>query len=121
MGGFYPTLPSGSSFDFFPKNTLTNFTTKLYEAVDLKGEFECGVVEISYSHTYYIVEDGELTLTKIVHDSQDDTSDIPTLTDFTIPGSNYCTIKGLLSVLNNVAPTHLPEALISERLQKVIK
>ena len=68
--GFYLAFPIGSSLNFFHKNTLNNFTTKLYEAVDLKGERECGVEEISYYHTYYNVEDGELTLTKIVHDSQ---------------------------------------------------
>ena len=52
--------------------------------------------------TYYNVEDGELSLTKIVHDGRDDSSNIPTLPDFTISGGN--TIKGLLSVLNNVVP-----------------
>ena len=40
------------------------YKTRLREAVDLQGEWECGVVEISYPQTYYNVKDGELSLFK---------------------------------------------------------
>ena len=112
MWGFYLAFPSGSSFTFFPGNTLTSFTTKIYEVVDLKREWKYGVVEISCTDTHYNVEDCELTLTKIAHDGRGDTSDsdIPTLTNFTIPGGNYHTIKGLLSILNNVVPNPSADA-----------
>ena len=56
----YPSLPLA-----YP----VAYTTKLYEMVDPKGEWECGVMEISYLQTYYNVEDGELSLTKIVHEA----------------------------------------------------
>ena len=56
MRGFYLALPSGNSFNFFPENALTNFMMKPYEVVDLKGEWERGVVEIFYPHMLVIPE-----------------------------------------------------------------
>ena len=51
---FYLTLPSNSSAAFFPDNTLTHYFTKLPHAIDLKGgEWEVGLVEIQYPHTWY--------------------------------------------------------------------
>ena len=68
---------------------------KLYEAVNLKGDWECGVVEISYPHTFYNVEDGELSLMKVAHDSRGDQGDIPTITKYPVPCGNYSSMKGL--------------------------
>ena len=56
------------------------------------------MVEISYPNAYYNVKDGELLLTKIVHDGRSDMSDSPSIMEYAIPGGNYCTIKGLLKV-----------------------
>ncbi len=53
---FYLTLPSNSSKDFYPDNTLTHYFTKLPQAVDLKGEWEVGLVEIQYPHSWYNVQ-----------------------------------------------------------------
>ena len=88
MTSFYLALHSGSSFNFFPDNTLAYFTTKLYEAVNLKGNWEYGVVEISYPHTFYNIEDGELSLTKVAHDDRCGQGVIPTTTKSYIPGGN---------------------------------
>ena len=62
------------------------------------------MVEISYPHTFCNVEDGELSLTKVAPDGWGDQSDVPTTTKFPIPGGNYHSIKGFLSVLNNIIP-----------------
>jgi hypothetical protein len=49
MDHFYVTLPSDSSADYFPNNTIANFTTKLTMPIELKhDDWEVGLVEISY-------------------------------------------------------------------------
>ena len=96
--GFYLVPPSGSSFNFFPENTLANFSTKLYESVNLKDEWEWRGGNF-LPHTYHNIEDGELSLTKIVHDGRGGTSDSPSLIEYDIPGDNHCTIKGLFGFL----------------------
>ena len=53
MSGFYLTLPSNSSMTYYPNNTLTNFVTRLPKLFDLKGQWEVGLVEIHYPHTWY--------------------------------------------------------------------
>ena len=54
---FYVTLPSNSSFDYYPDNTLSDFTTKLFKPLDLPGEWEVALTEISFPHSFYnIVE-----------------------------------------------------------------
>jgi hypothetical protein len=53
MDHFYVTLPSDSSADYFPNNTIANFTTKLTMPIELKhDEWEVGLVEISYPTGY---------------------------------------------------------------------
>ena len=60
---FYLTLPSNSSFDHFPNNTLSECTTKLPQEINLEGSWEVGIAEISYPHTWYNVsEEGEYWL-----------------------------------------------------------
>ncbi len=57
---FYLTLPSNSSADYFPDNTLTNYFTKLPRAIDLTGgQWEVGLVEIQYPHTWYNLQEDE--------------------------------------------------------------
>jgi hypothetical protein len=54
-GAFYLTLPSNSSMSYFPKNTLANYTVKLPQAIELSGDWEVGLVEIIYPHSWHNV------------------------------------------------------------------
>ena len=54
---FFLTLPSDSSMLYFPGNTLTNYTTKLLNTVELTGEWEVGLTEIQYPVTWYTLQD----------------------------------------------------------------
>lgn len=57
---FYLTLPSNSSAEYFPDNTLTHYFTKLPHAIDLGGgQWEVGLVEMQYPHTWYNIRDDE--------------------------------------------------------------
>ena len=52
-GEFYVTLPSNSSMDYYPDNTLSDFTTKLFKPINLSGEYEVALTEISFPHSFY--------------------------------------------------------------------
>jgi hypothetical protein len=54
---FYVALPSDSSTQYFPENTLSGYTTKLPREIQLDGSWECGVSEVRYPLTFYNVED----------------------------------------------------------------
>jgi len=57
---FYLTLPSNSSTKYFPDNTLTHYFTKLPHAIDLSGgQWEVGLVEIQFSHTWFNMRQDE--------------------------------------------------------------
>lgn len=57
---FYLALPSDSSMDSFPNNTLASVTTRLPHMLDLDGSWEMGLAEIQYPHSWYNVRKHEL-------------------------------------------------------------
>ena len=50
---FFLTLPSNSSVEEFPDNTLTHFRVKLPRTVHLSGEYECALTDISFPTSWY--------------------------------------------------------------------
>lgn len=56
---FYITLPSNSSMSVYPKNTLSNYITKLSQSINLSSQWEVGLSEIQYSRTWYNVRKDE--------------------------------------------------------------
>jgi hypothetical protein len=56
MSHFYITLPSDSSANYYPDNTIARFVTKLPERIRLEGEYEVALAEIIYPHTWYNVD-----------------------------------------------------------------
>ena len=68
--GFYLTLPSNASLGLLPDNTLTHYITTLPQRVSLSGQWECGLVEIQYPHTWYNVRK-ENSWFAIVNGSED--------------------------------------------------
>jgi len=53
---FYMTLPSNSSLNILPNNTLTEYKVKLPEHVNLIGTWDVGLASITFPHTWYILE-----------------------------------------------------------------
>jgi hypothetical protein len=45
--------------DYFPDNTLTHFTTRLPQMMDLVGSWEIGMTEIQYPHSCYNIKKRE--------------------------------------------------------------
>ena len=56
---FYVTLPSNSSMEYFPDNKTSIFVTKLSRTLQLDGEWEVGLAEIDYPHTWYNIREGK--------------------------------------------------------------
>ena len=57
---FYVTLPKYSSMQYFPDNkNFSNFLTKLPRTLQLDGEWEVGLAEIDYPHTWYNIREGK--------------------------------------------------------------
>lgn len=81
---FYATLPSNSSFEYYPENTLNNYTTKLHSTLRLEGNYEVGLVEMSYPQNWIYKKDGVITF-KI--DKKIDT--------FKVKFQNYDTFKSI--------------------------
>ena len=57
---FYMTLPSNASMKMHPDNTLTHYVTALPQRIDLTGEWECGLTEVQYPHTWYNVTENDV-------------------------------------------------------------
>ncbi|ELT89958.1 hypothetical protein CAPTEDRAFT_198373 [Capitella teleta] len=53
---FYLVLPSNSSFDFYPDNTVANYTIRLPRDIELSGDWEVGLEEIQYSHNWFSIQ-----------------------------------------------------------------
>jgi hypothetical protein len=62
MTHFYLTLPSNSSQQFFPDNTMTEFTTKLASTIELSSEWEVGLAEIMFPRSWHTIPKKGLTI-----------------------------------------------------------
>ena len=59
---FYIVLPSNSSMDIHPNNTLAQYITNLPRRISLNGEWECGLTEIHYPHDWYNVRNARMVV-----------------------------------------------------------
>ena len=62
MTHFYLTLPSNSSEQYYPDNTLTHFTTKLHSDVSLNGDWEVGLADIMYPRNWYNIDNQHILI-----------------------------------------------------------
>ena len=53
MTHFHVTLPSDNSLDTYPNNTASRFTVKLPDRIELNGDYEVGLAEFMYPHTWF--------------------------------------------------------------------
>ena len=97
MNDFYLTLSSNSSTDVYSENTIANFKTKLPNRIELDGQWEVGIAEMQYPHTWYNLreEDGQLTVLSA-------TAGAAIATPLHITPGYYDTIEDLLRRIENV-------------------
>lgn len=70
MSHFYLTLPSNSSMNYYPGNTLTHYVTKLHNTFNLQGNWEVGLSEIFFPRSWHNVGKNEV-ITLVYNDSND--------------------------------------------------
>ncbi len=63
MQEFYITLPSNSSEEFYPNNTISEFRTKLPQALALPENWEVGLCELIFPANWYNVVKGGNSVT----------------------------------------------------------
>ena len=61
MSGFYITLPSNSSIDYFPDNTQSSFRTNLSQNITFNSPHEVALVEMNYA-PYFLTELGDVII-----------------------------------------------------------
>ena len=99
---FYVTLPSTSSFKYFPGNKLSSFTTHLHTPLRLEGDWEVALVEINYPRTWYNVA-GDTC--KVYYRSKDDEH----LESVKIPPGYYETAEEIVYELRKTLPPTILE------------
>jgi hypothetical protein len=100
MSSFYVTLPSNSSMDFFPNNTLSTYVTKLPQPFDLKGEWEVGLSEIQFPITWYNVDEKEAQLYCVaLHDGE--SMELVSWKNISPPHGHYANAESLIKQIND--------------------
>lgn len=92
-------LPSNSSYKFFPNNTISEYTVKLPQTLDLsKGKWEVGLEELSFYKSWFNVTNAKLTIfhSQIPHEIQ-------------IPDGYYKCGKTIIDQLNASCDEQLPD------------
>lgn len=51
--GFYVTLPCNASLSVYPENRISCYTTRLARTINLKGEWQVGLIEFEFPITWY--------------------------------------------------------------------
>lgn len=62
MSQFYVTLPSDSSMNFYPDNTVAHFNTKLAQRLHLDGDYEVAITEFIYPNSWLNFNDSEKSI-----------------------------------------------------------
>jgi hypothetical protein len=95
MNQFYLTLPSDSSYATFPENSVACFKTKLSERIELEGDYEIGLAELIYPHSWLNFknnDDGEYYAYLINNDGE--------RTDYTFSSGQYRNEASLFAHFN---------------------
>ena len=93
---FYVTLPSNSSSAYYPDNTLSDFTTKLFKPIDLTGEWEVALTEISFPHSFYNITE---PFNRILYSGNGSPHNVKT---FNIPPGYYHDLKELFLTMHDM-------------------
>jgi len=92
MNRFYVTLPSNSSMDCYPDNSVARFTTKLNGIIEHEGDWEVGLTEISFPSDVENVLDGCCNYTIHVEDRF--------FRKITLDAKHYALIRDLVREMN---------------------
>ena len=92
---FYLHLPSNSSLDKFPQNTLTENRVSLPQTITLEGEWEVALTEIHYPHSWNNVQENFLNRFLLRNREQSGVWEA-----IIIPPGHYSSIDDLITTIN---------------------
>jgi len=90
------TLPSNSSMEYYPENTAACYTTKLADTVELEGDWEVGLAEMSIPGAVYNVVANQYYYTI----SLDNVHFHSTI----VPEGNYRRFSDLIAAMHSTMP-----------------
>ena len=108
---FYVTLPSDSSSKFFPGNKISHFITQLPKSINLSGEWEVGLSEVIYKHSWYNINESNNDFTYDIGDGKTVRKELP-------PGSYESTID-IIRALTLAVPSGKFYFSLNENTKKV--
>ena len=92
-------LPSNASMEYFPDNTLSNFTVKPSHPIENGDQLECALCEIIFPNRFLNIRNGSnnIIVYRMLHKRSHDYKRL----EFTIPSGYYETIGSLLQALRD--------------------
>lgn len=113
MAGFYVVLPSDSSGNYFPHNTLSSYTTQLAQPLELKREdnWHCALVELSYPYGFDTLE------YSVLDDDNEMTANViqTRVGRIVFPVKDYSSLQDIYTTIkDSVTDARMKEVLISE-------
>ena len=93
------TLPSDGSHDFYPQNTLSNFTIKLARTLEFNGEYECALSEIIFPNRLVNVREGH-NMVDIHRFTKKWTNSLKMR--FKIPAGSYDSVSKVVAAVENI-------------------
>lgn len=106
---FYVTLPSNTSKEMYPNNTLTCYTTKLKNPIKLEGSYEVALVEMMYPVNWKYRDDASI----IVSDN------LGNILKYNIQFHCYDTVNDIINGINDFFSSNVIEINMLYVNQKV--
>lgn len=103
MDSFTIELVSNASFNCFPDNTLSSFSNFLPEQINLDGQWEVAISELSYPSMYQNITLGKFFYTEFSKEATEPPE------PYTIKPGLYTSISEIINAMNN---------LISDRMKR---
>lgn len=91
---FYLWLPSNSSMDVFPSNTLSEFRVRLPQSITLTDEWEVALTEIHYPHSWNNVHGKFWNRFYIKKDNA--------VKAYTLPPGHYSSVESIINKMNHL-------------------
>lgn len=111
---FYLTLPSNSSYDYFPNNTVAEYVTKLPNYIELTDHWQVALMEVHYPHTFNNINGETFKFTL------DPENTMPVVEASIRPGY-YPNIKSLVSTINSIIGNKNKIKLSYDRTTRKVK
>ena len=108
---FYVTLPSNSSMQYFLDSKTSNFVTKLSRTPQLDGEWEVGLAEIVYAHTWYNIREGKNSVEIY---TPDNLYLVFKTAEFSIQPGYYEKVQDVIDALYKAGISNLTDVVVSD-------